>query len=171
MKIVTVKGWDLYFHPLFAQDYISLREKVFRLKQKLSPVEFNSHPDVKLYNSLFRLINDLIPTEPFAHYFVLRDGLKQYSRVKGKGLQDRQRLFFKVFKENSSIVILWLGYPRKEGARNDCYTVFSKFVERGEFPESFADLISIVEEFNMLQLNFSPPSLDPLDCDESGQHF
>jgi toxin YhaV len=53
------------------------------------------------------------------------------------------RLFFKVFDtaEMKAIVILWLGYPRKEGDRNYCYTVFTKMVDRGEFPEHVTELI------------------------------
>jgi toxin YhaV len=65
--------------------------------------------------------------------------------MKKMGLPQRYRLFFKVFAtaQMKAIVILWLGYPRKDGDRNDCYTVFTKMVDRGEFPETLEELIEL----------------------------
>jgi toxin YhaV len=40
------------------------------------------------------------------------------------------------FKEQKIIIILWLGFPRKEGDKKDCYFVFTKKLKNGEFPES-----------------------------------
>ncbi|NDJ22001.1 hypothetical protein GS682_10200 [Nostoc sp. B(2019)] len=37
---------------------------------------------------------------------------------------------------------LWLGFPRKEGDKKDCYQVFTKKVENGEFPQSIDELLS-----------------------------
>jgi toxin YhaV len=58
-------------------------------------------------------------------------------------------LFFRAFDEQKTIIILWLGFPRKEGDKKDCYRVFSKLVANGEFPENmttFLDLLSDSEE-------------------------
>nr|WP_081942855.1 type II toxin-antitoxin system YhaV family toxin [Myxosarcina sp. GI1] len=52
-------------------------------------------------------------------------------------------MFFKVFPQEKAIIFLWLGFPRKEGDKKDCYRVFSKMVERGQFPTQLQDL----EEF------------------------
>jgi len=38
------------------------------------------------------------------------------------------------------IVILWLGYPRNEGGKNDCYSFFGKMVEKGDFPSDVEQL-------------------------------
>jgi toxin YhaV len=64
--------------------------------------------------------------------------------MKKKGLPGRYRLFFRVFDTSDlkAIVILWLGYPRKEGDKNDCYEVFTRMVSRGDFPEDIGELIS-----------------------------
>jgi toxin YhaV len=43
--------------------------------------------------------------------------------------------------ELKAIVILWLGFPRKEGAKDDCYDVFTKMVTRGTFPDSLDELL------------------------------
>jgi toxin YhaV len=59
------------------------------------------------------------------------------------GLPERYRLFFRVFDtpELKAIVILWLGFPRKEGAKDDCYDVFTKMVTRRTFPDSLDELL------------------------------
>jgi toxin YhaV len=44
-------------------------------------------------------------------------------------------------EEYKAIFVLWLGYPRKQGDKNDCYKVFTKMVERGDFPNSLDALI------------------------------
>jgi toxin YhaV len=58
------------------------------------------------------------------------------------GLPDRYRLFFRPFEADGRrlLLILWLGYPRKDGDRNDCYAVFSRLVQRGELPENWESL-------------------------------
>lgn len=160
MRTYCANGWNIYFHPLFNDYYSQLRSKVVQLQSKLLLNEFESHCDVKLYTNLLNIIVKIIPNDPFAHYFVLTSAFKKYSRVKGKGLDERRRLFFKVFREESTIVILWLGYPRKEGSKKDCYNIFGNMVSRGIFPDNFDDLRSVIEEFNVLETDYIPPSLE-----------
>lgn len=130
-------GWNIRFHSLFAQQYKELKERVIHLQTKLPNEKLILHPDVKLFKALYDIYTKTIPSDPFAQYFVLNGNLKKYSRVKKKGLPDnRYRLFFKVFKDDKTIVILWLGYPRKEGSKDDCYKVFEKMVLNENFPDN-----------------------------------
>jgi toxin YhaV len=62
------------------------------------------------------------------------------------GLPQRYRLFFRAFAERRVIIILWLGFPRKEGDRRDCYQVFSRMVANGKLPDSYE---SLVAEFDL----------------------
>jgi toxin YhaV len=156
VKSVKVNGWKIYFHPLFNEQYLELRNKVSKLKQKLSDEEYKNHSDVKFFGKLYKIIYQIIPDEPFAHYFVLKGELKRYSRVKGKGLPDRYRLFFLVLKEKAAIIILWLGYPRKQGAKDDCYEVFIKMILRSEFPTSFVELKSLIPELQDEEVDIIP---------------
>jgi toxin YhaV len=55
------------------------------------------------------------------------------------------RLFFRAFKEVKIIVILWLGFPRKEGDKKDCYQVFYKKVASGDFPENLESLMAEIK--------------------------
>jgi toxin YhaV len=61
------------------------------------------------------------------------------------GLPQRYRLFFRAFAERRVIIILWLGFPRKEGDRRDCYQVFSKMVANGKLPDSYESLVAQFE--------------------------
>jgi toxin YhaV len=66
--------------------------------------------------------------------FALSGPLRRYGRLKGLGLPDRYPLFCRVFEADARkvLLILWLGFPRKEGDRNDCYAVFQQMVRRGD---------------------------------------
>ncbi|MCF4970174.1 type II toxin-antitoxin system YhaV family toxin [Nostoc sp. CMAA1605] len=137
-------GWEIYFHPqLFGSQYQELFERVSRLKQQLPEVEYKTHSTVKLFASLNVVIETKIPSDPFASHFALTGALKHYGRVKKMGLPERYRLFFRAFNTEKlkAIAILWLGFPRKEGAKDDCYQVFTKMVERGRFPDNLDELL------------------------------
>lgn len=138
------KGWKIDYHPLFWSQYNSLVEEVKKLKQKLERDKFSTHSKTKLLKRIREIIEEKIPNNPNASYFRLTGDLKGYNRVKKMGLPHRYRLFFKTFdqEEKKRIIILWLGYPRKEGDKKDCYTVFKKMVERGEFSLSLESFLS-----------------------------
>lgn len=137
--VEACNGWKIYFHPLFAEQRDELRNTARKLKQQ-APEEYSSHPDVKLYAAVMDGIRQKIPQNPFASHFSLQGRLRKYGRMKKMGLPERYRLFFKAFREEKIIFILWLGYPRKQGDKNDCYKVFLKKVSNGTFPESLDEL-------------------------------
>lgn len=141
MKPIICHGWRIYFHPLFFNQWEDLLNRVKKLKQKLAPEKFVLHPDAKLLKAIDQGIKQTIPQNPLASYFVLTGSLRKFSRLKKMGLPNRYRLFFRVFPEQKSIIILWLGFPRKEGDKKDCYAVFEKLVKSGEFPKTMADFM------------------------------
>jgi toxin YhaV len=146
-KLVS-NGWEIYFHPqLFGSQYQELFDLVSSLRDKLTPVEFKTHATVKLFGAITVAIETKIPTDPLASHFALTGALKRYGRVKKMGLPERYRLFFRAFDtpQLKAIVILWLGFPRKEGAKDDCYEVFAKMVARGTFPDRLDELLAECE--------------------------
>ncbi len=145
MKPIEKNGWKIYFHPLFYQQWQDLVNKVQSLKQKLPPEKFIINKDVKLLKALDLGIKDKITINPFASCFSLKKPLQKYGRLKKMGLPSRYRLFFRAFKEANTIIILWLGFPRKEGDKKDCYNVFSKLVTKGNFPEDMATFLDVLE--------------------------
>ncbi|ELR98006.1 type II toxin-antitoxin system YhaV family toxin [Gloeocapsa sp. PCC 73106] len=146
---MIINGWRIYFiKKLFDQQRRDLQAQVRQLKQILPPEIYRTHSTVKLYAAIMVAIKEKIPIDPRASHFSLTGALKRYGRVKKMGLPERYRLFFRVLEteEQKAIFILWLGYPRKEGDKNDCYEVFTKMVMRGDFPDSFDALIRDSEE-------------------------
>lgn len=138
---MKINGWTILFHPVFNKQWQQLLDLVKSLRSSLSQSDFVQHPQVKLFKALTVGIEEKIPTDPLASYFALRKPLDKYSRLKKMGLPSRYRLFFKVFPQQKVIIILWLGFPRKEGDKKDCYHVFAKMVKKGQFPVDLEDII------------------------------
>lgn len=136
-------GWEIVFQPqLFARQYEQLKAEARRLKQELDQQSFLQHPQVKLLAAVMEGITERIAADPYAARFALTGPLRRYGRLKGLGLPDRHRLFFRVFEADGRkvLLILWLGFPRKDGDRNDCYAVFQQMVRRGDLPEGWESL-------------------------------
>jgi toxin YhaV len=146
---VVINGWRIYFvKQLFGKQRRDLQAQVRQLKKTLSTEDYRQHSQVKLYAAVMTAIKEKIPLDPFASHFALTGPLKKYGRVKKMGLPDRYRLFFRALQtpEQKAIFILWLGYPRKAGDKNDCYQAFTRMVNRGDCPESLNELLLMSEE-------------------------
>ncbi|MBD2309387.1 type II toxin-antitoxin system YhaV family toxin [Chroococcidiopsis sp. FACHB-1243] len=137
-------GWHIYFiKRLFGKQRRDLQAEVRQLKKTLPAEKYVLHSQVKLYKAVMTAINEKIPSDPYASHFALTGSLKKYGRVKGMGLNHRYRLFFRAWQtpDYNALFILWLGYPRKEGDKNDCYKAFTRMLERGEFPDTLDELL------------------------------
>jgi toxin YhaV len=113
MKAIVRNGWEIYFHQrLFGEQRRQLRARVKQLKAELSEADYLTHPDVKLLAAVIAGIKEKIVIDPFAERFVLTGSLRRYGRLKGLGLPNRYRLFFRAFdaENKRAIVVLWLGY-------------------------------------------------------------
>lgn len=44
------------------------------------------------------------------------------------------------------MILLWLGYPRRDGDRNDCYAVFTRLVQRAGLLEDSVARTAIAVE-------------------------
>jgi toxin YhaV len=146
MNPFDANGWTILFYTDFQLQWADLTAKVVKLKSRLDPQDFVIHPDVKLLKAIDSGIRDKISIDPFTSHFSLRKPLQQYGRLKKMGLPQRYRLFFRAFATRKVIIILWLGFPRKEGDRRDCYQVFSRIVVNGKLPDSYE---SLVAEFDL----------------------
>jgi toxin YhaV len=144
MGVLIRNGWEIYFHrQLFGEQRQELRERVKKLKAELPEAEYLSHPDVKLLAAVMIGIKEKIVVDPMSSQFALTGSLRRYGRMKGMGLPDRYRLFFRAFVsgERQVLIVLWLGYPRKAGDKRDCYEVFTKMVGNGGFPDNLSELL------------------------------
>ena len=43
-------------------------------------------------------------------------------------------------------MILWLGYPRRDGDRNDCFAVFTRLVQRGGLLEDESPALTWLQD-------------------------
>jgi toxin YhaV len=146
MNPFDAHGWTIFFSTDFRLQWENLTAKVVKLKSRLDPKDFVTHPDVKLLKAIDSGIRDKISLDPFASHFSLRKPLNKYGRLKKMGLPQRYRLFFRAFADQKIVIILWLGFPRKEGDRRDCYQVFSRMVASGKLPDSYESLLAGFEE-------------------------
>jgi toxin YhaV len=142
--MLICNGWEIYFHQqLFGEQRKRLRERVNQLKAELPTADYLAHPDVKLLAAIMVGIKEKIALDPMSSSFALTGPLRRYGRMKGMGLPNRYRLFFRAFvtEGRQVLIILWLGYPRKAGDKKDCYEVFTKMVGNGDFPDSLQELL------------------------------
>jgi toxin YhaV len=149
MDAIVRNGWEIYFHQrLFGEQRRQLRARVKQLKAELSEADYLTHPDVKLLAAMMVGIKEKIVIDPFGERFALTGSLQRYGRLKGLGLPNRYRLFFRAFEaeDRRVIIVLWLGFPRKAGDKRDCYEVFGKMVGNGDFPESLDELLVATQD-------------------------
>ena len=52
MKPIVCNEWQIYFHPMFFEQWQELLHEVTRLKAKLDTEKFVTHPQVKLLKAL-----------------------------------------------------------------------------------------------------------------------
>jgi toxin YhaV len=149
MSQLNAHGWTILFYTDFRLQWEDLTARVRTLKSRLEPEDFLRHPDVKLLKAVDAGIRAKISLDSFASHFALRKPLQKYGRLKKMGLPQRYRLFFRAFAEQQIIIILWLGFPRKEGDRQDCYQVFSRMVANGKLPESYESLLAECNSTNI----------------------
>jgi toxin YhaV len=149
MDVLIRNGWEIYFHrQLFGEQRRQLRERVKQLKAELPEADYFGHPDVKLLAAVMVGIKEKIALDPLAAQFALTGSLRRYGRMKGMGLPNRYRLFFRAFsnEERQVLIVLWLGDPRKAGDKRDCYEVFTKMVGNGDFPDNLQELLMATGE-------------------------
>lgn len=157
MPVAVRNGWNIYFHDLFRERFDSFRARARALEARAAAGEITAeellqHPDVKTFAALNELVNTRVPLNPGDPAFEQGKTLgkigKGWRRVKGNGLPDRHRLYFRYDSASMAIVFAWLNDERtlrKAGASTDCYEVFQKMLGRGRPPAAFGDLLAEVQ--------------------------
>jgi len=140
-------GWSIWSHPLFRERFAGLVAEVAALEQQ-DPQNYRKHPSAKLLAALVDIIERRVPSNPDAAEFRLGGtlgGFKNWRRVKGDGLPDRHRLFFRFLSSAKVIVFVWLNDEdtlRKARAKTDVYAVFHKMLAGGKVPDDFKALLT-----------------------------
>lgn len=130
--------------PEFERQLNALARLADRAAQA-DPSGYRSHPQVKLFAAVRKLIRDVIPSDPGGPEFHLGNTLgpkhRHWRRAKFGG---RYRLFFRFHSGTRTIVFAWMNDEstlRKAGARSDPYRVFQKMLEAGRPPSEWSQLV------------------------------
>jgi toxin YhaV len=147
--MAVVNGWTLYEHPLFAAQRDRLLAAVEKRRAK-DPDGWRQSPEVKLLAAITRLTLEIIPADPAAAQFrqggTLGGSRRHWFRAKfGNG---RYRLFFQFSSAARVIVYAWVNDAetlRAYGGKRDAYAVFKAMLDKGDPPDSWADLLRAVK--------------------------
>lgn len=138
------KGWKLYQWREFGRIFADLVAEVEAL-ERADPQGFRSHPSTKRLAAIFRLVTDIIPTNPNSPAF--RQGNTMGSANRhwfSAGFYERYRLFFRFRSDARAIVYAWVNDEdtlRARGGRNDPYAVFCRMLEGGQPPGDWDQLL------------------------------
>ena len=150
-EVMIINGWTLYWHPCFLEQLEELRNKVAKLKNK-DPVGYIEKNDTKRLAAIYKLIFDIIPSDPTSSIYrqgdTLGDENKHWFRAK---FFQQYRLFFRYHKDAKVIVYAWVNDEKQKrayGSKSDAYAVFKKMLEKGRPPGSWDDLLKRSESIS-----------------------
>lgn len=142
---MVVNGWTLFTHPLFAQQYQTLKDKVEALKVK-EPEGYTKKNDAKRLAAIYKLAFDIIPKDPtlpeYRQGATLGDNNKHWFRAK---FFQQYRLFFRYHLESKIIVYAWVNdedSKRAYDSKSDAYKVFAKMLKSGNPPDDWDALLN-----------------------------
>lgn len=146
---MVVNGWTLYTHPLFTEQYLSLKSQVEYFKKK-DPKGYVKKNATKRLSAIQRLIFQLIPHDPTSPEFrqgsTLGGENKYWFRAK---FFQQYRLFFRYHLESKVIVYAWVNDEKNKrayGSKTDAYKVFEKMLKTGHPPEGWDDLLKVAKD-------------------------
>ncbi|WP_348731339.1 type II toxin-antitoxin system YhaV family toxin [Rheinheimera texasensis] len=141
---MVVNGWTLFTHPLFAQQYQTLKDKVEALKAK-DPQGYIKKNDTKRLAAIYKLAFEIIPQDPtlpdYRQGTTLGDNNKHWFRAK---FFQQYRLFFRYHLESKIIVYAWVNdddSKRAYDSKSDAYKVFAKMLKSGNPPDDWDALL------------------------------
>lgn len=141
---IVVNGWTLYTHPLFAEQYQILQEKVAELKAK-DPNGYIKKNATKRLAAIHKLTFEIIPQDPTSIDYrqgkTLGENNKHWFRAK---FFQQYRLFFRYHLESKVIVYAWVNDDQNKRAyesKNDAYNVFAKMLKSGNPPDDWGALL------------------------------
>jgi toxin YhaV len=141
---MVVNGWTLFTHPLFAQQYQTLKDKVEALKAK-DPQGYMKKNDAKRLAAIYKLAFEIIPQDPTLQDYrqgtTLGDHNKHWFRAK---FFQQYRLFFRYHLASKIIVYAWVNdedSKRAYDSKSDAYKAFAKMLKAGNPPDDWDALL------------------------------
>jgi toxin YhaV len=147
---LSVKGWQIFAHPLLLDQLERLVSAVER-ERKRDPSRSAGSGNTKLLKALSRLLFEIIPEDPTRPEYRLGNTLgaanRHWFRAKFGG--QRFRLFFRYDSRAKIIVYAWVNDSttlRTYGAKTDAYAVFASMLRGGNPPGDWTDLLAAARE-------------------------
>ena len=138
-------GWSLLFHEGLIQQLQKLHAAAVRA-QAQDPAGYESNANVKLFNTLSKLMLDTVPGDPNREEYrqgnTMGAAFRHWRRAK---IGRRFRLFFRFDSKAKIIIFAWVNDEntlRSSGSKRDPYAVFQRMLERENPPDEWATLAS-----------------------------
>lgn len=158
---MIVNGWRLFQYKLFTAELDSLLAEVKKL-QESQPDTFKEHQKTKRLVRIYDLMTKEIPEDPGHERFqqgnTLGPEFRLWKRAKF-GKDRRYRLFFRYDGTKKVIIYAWVSNEktiRKDGDKNDAYTVFAKGLKAGNPPADLDALLKLCTESEPLAIQNQP---------------
>lgn len=142
--MIQSHGWNLLFHECLQEQLQKLQSAADRARQQ-DPIGCHSNANVRLFNSLSKLIFDAVPSDPNREEYrqgnTMGAAFRHWRRAK---IGRRFRLFFRFDSRARIIIFAWVNDEhtlRSSGSKNDPYAVFQRMLDRGNPPDDWAKLI------------------------------
>ncbi len=141
---LVIKGWTLFTHPLFLDQFETLLLQVEKLHQK-DPIKYVEKNAAKRLAAIIKLVFQKIPQDPTLPEYRLGTTLgeehKHWFRAK---FFQQYRLFFRFHLESKIIVYAWINdedTKRSYNNKSDAYQVFKKMLLKGRPPTEWNSLL------------------------------
>lgn len=138
-------SWEIRFFRKFLALYKKLKDDVEYLRKR-DPETYFNRLKPRLLKKIQTVIR-IVAENPKHPDYLLGESLgvqhKHWRRVKGKGLPNRYRLFFRFSEQHKRIIYAWLNDEntlRQAGSSSDVYRVFRKMLDREDVPTDFDSL-------------------------------
>ncbi len=145
---LIIKGWKLFFHPLFIDQLEKLLMQVESLRQK-DPSTYKTKNSTKRLAAIRKLVLEPIPEDPTNQRYRLGDtlGPKHTHWFRAKFYQ-QYRLFFRFNQPSKIIVFAWVNDEnclRAYESKTDAYKIFEDMLNDGNPPTNWDALYREVE--------------------------
>lgn len=141
---LVVKGWSIYAHPVFLDQLEGLIDEVEGRKNRDSET-WRKKNCTKRLAAIFKLVSDVIPTDPGAPVFRQGDTLGSRRKHWFRAMFFQQYRLFYRFDSGAKIILLaWMNDERSLrafGRKTDACATFRGMLDRGTPPDSLETLM------------------------------
>ncbi|MGF1675031.1 MAG: type II toxin-antitoxin system YhaV family toxin [Rivularia sp. (in: cyanobacteria)] len=141
---LKINGWNIFFHPLFVDQFEEVLTQVELLRQKY-PQNYREKKVTKRLAVILNLVLEVIPQDPTRNEYrqgvTLGEEYKHWFRAK---FFQQYRLFFRYQQASKTIIFAWVNdedTKRAYDSKTDAYRVFRKMLDNEHPPNDWDTLL------------------------------